>query len=221
MYSNKKERTYRDYSSVLVKEDLIGIDEEKLAQLRIESKAFIDAVNKRTAWSPTRAEGCKNQTFTHIGLAGIIISPSNIKEKRRKLDESNVELTLIQANAACYSQEMLFNILLDRNISYNTLAIISRDIDDLKTLSELINKLNMLLKENVKEEDLKLLRSLIKKYEDKTEKLNQKLEAIIKIFEKYYALSDVNVIVARLLQITVFERELYKNMEKQKIKTHS
>lgn len=207
----------KDYSNILTKKDLMDIDQQTLDYLRTEAKTYVDNVKRKTSWSPTRTKEDKNKCFSNAGFAGIIKNPQNIEHKRRKLNESKVELTLIKANVACFSKETLFNLLLDKNISYNTLAIISRDIDELKTLSQLINKLNMLLKNNVDDENLKLLRLLIKKLDKKTESLSKKLDAICKIFEKYYSLSDIDVIVARLLQITVFERELYKNIEKQKV----
>lgn len=209
-----KERTlpyFRDYSEVLVKEDVMNLTKEDLEHIKKEAQPYL----KR---SLQKSLNCSymfdSKSKTHYSLAAPIKKPEDVKFKRRAIDEDKTILTLVQANVCCNNPEMLIDILLNKKISYNTIALISRDIDNLKLLSTLKIKLEELLKKDVSEKDLKLLKISIRRLAEENEKLNNKINEIVKIFEQYYAVSDINIIIARLLQITVFEREIYKEKEK-------
>lgn len=210
-----KQSYIKDYSDVLIKEDVMEIQTEQLNYIKNEAQRFINrantkALNNLNAFFP-------NQGYNH-SVTEFVKTPENVKFYRRSILEDHTTLTLIQANVACYDGELLCDILISKGISYNTLALLSRDIDNLKLLSQLTKRLDELLKKDTNPEQLKLLKTIIEKLGKENELLNIKINEIAKIFKDYYALTDINVIIARLLQITVFERNMYKEKEKTKTK---
>lgn len=236
-----------DYSKTITKEEITKLSEQQYNFIKEEADKNIIVVKKKINWSPIcKVDGLTRNKFTATSFNQVA---KYVDNRTKYNNENKLVKIMIKANIVCPDSIKLFNILLDNNINYNTLLIIARGISDSKKLNELNNRLQQLLKNdisnrinvitnknlrnnldellksNITDEQLKLLRLIIEgiNSQHKIQTMtNIQLNKIYSLMKKYYSVTESEIITARLMQIIVFEKELFKTLEKERKnqKTH-
>jgi len=107
---------------------------------------------------------------------------------------------LIATNVVYFNNETFINILLSKNITYK---ILFKTVSKIKLIKELA-----LMKDEYE-------------LDESTTISNKNLNAICSLIRKFYSYDDPNLIVAKLVEIVVFQKELYLTLEGGKQKKHT
>ena len=109
-------------------------------------------------------------------------------------DLNNTEKELLAANIVFPNDEGIIKALIAKNISYNQLFSYSRAISSIKKIALYANRLEV-------EEDVKLT--------------SNKINRLCSLFRQRYGIRDYNLIIAKINEIVIFHRELYKKLEQE------
>lgn len=172
-----------DFQTVLTKEDLRTIDEDKLSFIRKEANAHSNYL--RSAF--------QGGTLIEI-LASRSRELAFIGNKYRNL--SNAEKELLAANIAFSNDESFIKALLSKGITYNHLYHYSRAISSIKKVASLANKLEL-------DDDVKLT--------------SKKINALCSLIRLHFGIRDYNLIIAKINDIVVFKKDLYKKLEQDQL----
>lgn len=204
-----------DYSNVMTKQQLKQIDSDKYEFAITTAKQYAKTHNDKLRWNYGDQNG--------IPYGGIPIQNVIKDVDAYQCKEEDIVKLVIKSNIMFPKTNNLITILLDNNVSYNTLAIMVNRINKLKKLEELNNRLQQLLNTNITDEKLKLLRLIINKLQEETNIANQNFTKIINLLKHYYPETNNELVINRLVQLVTFESDLYISMEKehkQMRKTH-
>lgn len=167
--------------------------------------------------------------------------------KKEYNNETDTFKQVLKSNIIFPDSNKLFNILSDNNVNYKILLSISKRLSNLKLLSQLNETMNDILdnkytidetnqkidnifkilvnkkilietpKSKNIEQKLQIIKIIINKLSEKTN-TDKNIETIVRKLNYYYSTNEYEIILTRLVQIVVFEKELYINHENSKVK---
>lgn len=199
-----------DYSKVITREQIMALESDKYNFIRNEAKLQSEKIKYKVNFQLRY----KNKIYYYY--IDTQRFANDVRAKGYYLNED--QIALIEANIVIFSSKMLIDILLNNKITYNSLLKTIIQIKNLKILQELNEKLQKLLQTNITDKQLKLLRLIIQRLTRESYKADNNLNKICRLIQYYYSFDKYELIVNRLVQTVVFDRELYKNMEEKRKK---
>ena len=167
--------------------------------------------------------------------------------KQEYKDETDIFKRVLKSNIIFPDYNKLFNILLDNNVSFKILQNISKRVSNLKLLSYLNETINDILENKYSidetnekinnifkilfdknilseipksknlEQKLQIVKIIIKKLSEETN-TDKNIQTILKKLNRYYSISEYDIILTRLIQIVSYEKEEYIKLENSKVK---
>lgn len=107
-------------------------------------------------------------------------------------EKDDVTKELLAANIVHPDNEKLIKILLSRNITYGLLTNYAKCISKIKKIALIVDKYEL-------HDDIKIV--------------TKNINALCNIFKDYIGCNDYNLIIAKLNEILVYEKDLYLNLE--------
>jgi len=177
-----------NYSNILTIEDLQSLSEEEYNQIKLIGQAF----KKRKKEKEFRKykKGLYGKNCTSFMSNALEAFEFAFKNKDFE-NQSDFKKTLINAEVLFPNNENLIRILLSKNITH-------------KKLMKIIEKIS-LIKEKIKNNDQTL--------DESTTLTIKNLNIICALVNKYYPCENCNLIIAKLTEIVLFEKELYLSLE--------
>ena len=111
---------------------------------------------------------------------------------------SPIAKNYLNVSIAFNDDEKFIKCLLSKNITYNHLYNYSRAISSIKKVVTLVNKLEV-------NEDVKVA--------------SKKLNNLCSLIRMYFGIRDYNLILAKINEIVLFKRDLYKKLEQEQFET--
>lgn len=186
-----------NYSNILTIQDLQELNEEEYNEIKLIGEAY----------KKQKKQENYEQYKCSIHIKGYVSNYKNLDLQAFEFafknkdfeNENNLKKTLINAEALLPNNETLINILLSRNITRKKLLRILEKVIALKKLSQL-------------KDDETLL-------DDSTTLSDKNINTICALINKYCPCENYNLIIAKLTEIVLFEKELYLSLEGGKQKT--
>lgn len=176
-----------DYSIIITKQELELIPEDRYNAIKTEAQRISTIIDRTSSANKTQylAEHAK---VRHLNKEKYAEDMVFIKTHKT---EDYLTKVLLMANTIYANSEMIINILLTKNISYEKLAINIEKIEKLKKLAIL------------KEEML----------DNTTTIVDKNLNYLCTILRKYYPYENRNYLIVKLTDIVIHEKELYLNLQ--------
>ena len=108
-------------------------------------------------------------------------------------DKSDTFKELLAANIAFGEDEKFIRVLLSKNINYYQLFSYARAVKSIKKITALTKELEA----------------------DEIKIASRKLSRLCKIIKDYFGIKDYNLILAKIAEITAFQKDLYKKLEEE------
>lgn len=185
-----------NYSNILTIEDLQNLSEEEYSQIKLIGEAFKKKKKK------LNYRLYQKSTFEkrHASPNDINTEAFEFAFRNRDFEnESYLKKVLINAEVLLPNNEIMITLLLSKNITRKNLLYILCKVIALKKLSQ------------IKDEE-KLL-------DDSTTLSDKNINVICTLVNKYCPCENYNLIIAKLTEIVLFEKELYQKLEGGKQKT--
>ena len=173
-----------NYSIILTKEEIENISQEKLEYIKEAASKTLNKINYKRQRGLTFKGS--NEVFSMQNRARELVFISDYK------DEDFITKTLITSNVIYPNSKTIIDILLSKNITYD---ILNKNISKLKSLKQLA-----LLKDSLPDIDSITI-------------TDKNLNTICRIIERYFSCDNYNLIIAKLVQIVVYEKELFTELE--------
>ena len=106
-------------------------------------------------------------------------------------DKSDTFKELLAANIAFGEDEKFIRILLSKNINYYQLFNYARAVKSIKKITSMAKDLEG----------------------DEVKIASRKISRLCKLIKDYYGVKDYNLILAKIAEITAFQKDLYKQLE--------
>lgn len=196
-----------DYSNVITRQQLKQIDKEKYEFAVAKGKEAAKMHNDKLRWN------YRNQN--NVPYEGQAIKQVISDVDAYQFKEDDIVKTIIKCNIMFSKPENLITILLDNKVHFNILNTMITRINKLQQLTNLNNRLQKLLNTNITDENLKLLRLIINRLQEETNISNQNFTKIINLLKHYYPATTDELTINRLVQLVVFEKDLYLTMEEE------
>ena len=162
---------------------------EELQQISEEERAIIE---KESTYHYNYLRNMYSGDFFVDMLVNRSREIAFISSKYKNLSPTAKEC--LAARIAFNNDEKFIKCLLSRNITYNQLFVYARAISGVKKVVSLANKLEV-------DDDVKVT--------------SKKLNNLCSLVRMYFGIRDYNLILAKINEIIVFKRDLYKKLEQE------
>lgn len=108
-------------------------------------------------------------------------------------DKGDIFKELLAANIAFGEDEKFIRVLLSKNINYYQLFSYIRAVKSIKKITALTKELEA----------------------DEIKIASRKISRLCKIIKDYYGVKDYNLILAKIAEVTAFQKDLYKKLEEE------
>ena len=169
------------------------VTKEELRQISEEERAIIE---KESTYHYNYLRNMYSGNFFIDILTNRAREIAFISSKYKNLSKPAKDC--LAAKIAFNNDEKFIKCLLSKNITYNQLFAYARAISGVKKVVSLANKLEV---------------------DDVVKVTSKKLNNLCSLIRMYFGIRDYNLILAKINEIIVFKKELYKKLEQEQLES--